>query len=218
MPMWSLLREHDRARAAGRHRRRRARPAPPDLGDVLVAYRTITKRIDRRLTDGGILPRRRTPWTWDDVRDQVKTLEARTLPELGTDCHQTEDYRRGYPDPVPLLRVRGRRGRHRAAALGSGEVDDGALATVRGEGPSAPSRSTTTWDWMARGPRRLASGAAVDPDCWTVRGTPVPLWTVGLRAPSWITCALGSRNPPAGQLSCVTGWSPLTWRRRAAVW
>jgi hypothetical protein len=56
-----------------------------DLGDVLVAYRTIAKRIDRGLKDGGVLRRSSTPWKLADVREQVEKMEARALPELGTD-------------------------------------------------------------------------------------------------------------------------------------
>jgi hypothetical protein len=56
-----------------------------DLGDVLVAYRTICKRIDKVLRQGGVLRRATTKWTRQDVDDQVAMMQARTLQGLGAD-------------------------------------------------------------------------------------------------------------------------------------
>jgi hypothetical protein len=70
-----------------------------DLGDVLVAYRTIVKRLER-LGQRPIVRRSSTPWTADDIDREVRTLMGRTLPELssqpvtilaGTILHDTWD-------------------------------------------------------------------------------------------------------------------------------
>jgi hypothetical protein len=53
-----------------------------DLGDVLVAYRTIMDRL-RRLRAPA---RRKNPaWAEADIEWQLAALEARRLPELSTD-------------------------------------------------------------------------------------------------------------------------------------
>lgn len=69
-----------------------------DLGDVLVAYRTIAERLKRlkRLGDRGIA----TLWSAADVDREVRILQDRTLPDLssepvtilaGTILHDTWD-------------------------------------------------------------------------------------------------------------------------------
>jgi hypothetical protein len=53
-----------------------------DLGDVLVAYRTIMDRFGH-LRDP--FRRQSSPWPKSDVERELATLEARRLPELSTD-------------------------------------------------------------------------------------------------------------------------------------
>jgi hypothetical protein len=55
-----------------------------DLGDVLVAYRTIAKRLER-LRERQIARRSATPWSAADIDREIRILEARTLPELSTE-------------------------------------------------------------------------------------------------------------------------------------
>ena len=70
-----------------------------DLGDVLVAYRTIAKRLER-LGEGRIVRRSATPWSAGDVDREVRILQDRRLPDLsskpvtilaGTILHDTWD-------------------------------------------------------------------------------------------------------------------------------
>ena len=70
-----------------------------DLGDVLVAYRTIAKRLER-LGEGRIVRRSATPWSAADVKREVRILQDRRLPDLsskpvtilaGTILHDTWD-------------------------------------------------------------------------------------------------------------------------------
>lgn len=70
-----------------------------DLGDVLVAYRTIAERL-KRLKERRIVRRSATPWSADDVDREVQMLQDRRLPDLssepvtilaGTILHDTWD-------------------------------------------------------------------------------------------------------------------------------
>jgi hypothetical protein len=70
-----------------------------DLGDVLVAYRTIAKRL-KRLKEGRIVRRSATRWSDADVDREVRILQDRRLPDLsnepvtilaGTILHDTWD-------------------------------------------------------------------------------------------------------------------------------
>ena len=74
-----------------------------DLGDVLVAYRTIADRL-KRLKEGRIVRRSATPWSAGDVDREVRILQDRRLPDLssepvtilaGTILHDTWDPRVG---------------------------------------------------------------------------------------------------------------------------
>jgi hypothetical protein len=56
-----------------------------DLGDALVAYRTIEDRLEKAMTNRGVLRDPSTRWTKADVDRQLDQLRARTLPGLGTE-------------------------------------------------------------------------------------------------------------------------------------
>jgi hypothetical protein len=56
-----------------------------DLGDVLVAYRTIPERLRKAMTSRAVLRDPSTKWTKADVDQQLAILQGRTLPGLGSE-------------------------------------------------------------------------------------------------------------------------------------